>query len=80
MSKQLEQHEAEAVITLRGANEQAFNILISYFSRRYDFESGQCVDVRLEHVQISQGKARVLKELKNIEQDADEMVDAIKNR
>ena len=78
MSKQLEKHEAEAVLALRGSNEKAWNTLMSYFNRRYDFESGQCVDVRLDHIQITQGKARILKELKEIEQAAEDTLEAIK--
>lgn len=78
MSKQLESHEAEAVLMLRGAHEAAWNTLMSYFSRRYDFARDKCVDTR-DNVQLEQGKAKAFREIKEIEQDAEDVLEAIKN-
>ncbi len=77
MSKQLNQLEAEAVLTLRGSNVQAWNTLMSYFQRRYDFARDKCVDTR-DDVQLEQGKAKAFKEIKDIEEDADDVLEAIK--
>lgn len=79
MSKQLEQHEAEAVLALRGSNEKAWNTLISYFSRRYDFARDKCVDTK-DNIQIEQGKAKAFKEIKEIEEDAEDVLESIREQ
>ena len=81
MSKQLDQHEAEAVITLRGSNEAAWNTLISYYSRRYDFERDQCVDVDDEKkMKLAQGRARAFREMSKIEATAEDVLEAVKEK
>lgn len=80
MSKQLEPREAEAVLMLRGAHEGAFNVLISYFKRRYDFARDQCVDVDDDKkMKREQGKARAFKEISNIEKNAENVLEAIRS-
>lgn len=79
MSYKLDIHEAEAVLTLKGANEAAWNILIAYFERRYNSASKKCVVTRVDAVQIEQGIARAFDEIKNIEETADEVYAANKN-
>lgn len=78
MRKQLEPHEAEAVLMLRGSNEAAWKVLMSYFSRRYDFARDKCVDTR-DDVQWEQGKAKAFREIKNIEEDAEGVLESIRN-
>lgn len=70
MSKTLTTQEAEAVLMLKGSNEKAFNTLISYFDRRYNMASKKCVNTRVEVVQIEQGIARAFDEIRDIEEDA----------
>lgn len=78
MSKQLEPHEAEAVLMLRGSNEAAWSTLMSYFSRRYNFARDKCVDTR-DNVQLEQGKAKAFREIKDIEEDAQDVLESIRN-
>ncbi|MGR3302383.1 MAG: hypothetical protein ACUZ8I_07740 [Candidatus Scalindua sp.] len=79
MSKQLERHEAEAVLLLRGADEKAWNTLMSYFSRRYELARDKCVITRND-IQLEQGKAQAFGDMADIEEDAEGVLDAIKNR
>ncbi len=72
MNKHLTIQEAEAVSTLKGSNELAFNTVISYFERRYNMARDKCVVTRAEDVQREQGKAMAFEEMKNIEKAADE--------
>ena len=70
MGLNLEQHEAEAVFLLKGANPGAWNILIGLFKRKYRKEQDKCVDTRKENVEIHQGRARAFRELSKIEEEA----------
>lgn len=80
-SKQMEQHEAEAVLLLRGASEGAWNTLISYFSRRYDYERDQCVDVDDEKkMKLAQGRARAFKEMRGIESTAEGILETTRQK
>lgn len=79
MSKQLEQHEAEAVLSLRGADEAAWNTLISYFERRWNHARDKCVYTK-DGIQREQGRAQAFEEIKDIEEDAEDVLETIKNR
>ncbi len=72
MSKKLDIQEAEALLALKGSNEGAWNTLMSYFERRYNAAREKCVDTRVDAVQIEQGMAKAFREIKNIEEDAEE--------
>lgn len=80
MNKILTTQEAEAVIMLKDSNETAFNTLISYFERRYDMARDKCVDTRVEVVQGEQGIARAFREIKNIEENANDVYNAEKQK
>lgn len=79
MSKKLTIQEAEAVLMLKGSNEAAWNTLMAYFDRRYNLARDKCVDTRVEAVQSEQGIARAFREIKDIEETADEVYTANKN-
>ncbi len=80
MANKLTMQEAEAVLMLKGSNEVAFNVLISYFDRRYNLARDKCVDTRVEVVQQEQGKAKAFRDIKNIEEDANEVYEAAKQK
>lgn len=80
MARKLQREEAEAVFSLRGADAAAFRTLISYFERRYDEYRDKCVDTRVETVQVEQGKARAFREISEIEEDAQSILDAINSK
>ncbi len=80
MSRKLTIQEAEAVLMLKGSNEAAFNTLISYFDRRYNMARDKCVDSRVDAVQHEQGIAKAFREIKDIEEAADEAHKAQKQK
>ena len=73
MNNKLTMQEAEAVLMLKGSNQVAFNVLISYFDRRYNKARDKCVDTGVEAVQREQGTAKAFREMRNIEEAADEI-------
>jgi hypothetical protein len=80
MSKKLTIDEAEAVLALKGSAEKEWNTLIAYFERRYDFARDKCVDTRVDAVQHEQGMAKAFREIRDIEESANEVYDAIKQQ
>lgn len=80
MNKILTIQEAEAVVMLKDSNEAAFNTLISYFERRYNLARDRCVDTRVEAVQQEQGMAKAFREVKNIEESANNVYNAEKQK
>ena len=75
--RQLNRIEAEAVISLRGSDEQAWNTLISYFKRRHKLARDKC-EVTRNDIQLEQGKAQAFGDMEDIEEDAEGILDAIK--
>jgi hypothetical protein len=74
MSNKIEVEEAQAVMSLRGSNEEAFKKLIDYFNRRYDIARDKCVSTAVERVQVEQGIARAYDEIKDIEAEAERVL------
>lgn len=80
MSKsKLTREEAEAVFMLRGASEEAFNKIMFYFERRYQLARDQCVELPSEKVPVFQGTAKAFKAMKDLAEDAEDVLENIKN-